>query len=124
MDAIKIAKGIFQYTTIEDCSRFLAVAVYSKRTAANTLDFIEQVIEQMPFPIQRFQTDNGREFTAYDVQDRLMEWGIKFRPTRPASPHLNGKVEQVQQTVLSEFYATIEVPIGELQERLEEWKFY
>jgi len=61
----------------------------------------------MPFPIQRFQTDNGREFTAYDVQDQLMNWGIKFRPTRPASPHLNGKVERVQQTVLSEFYATI-----------------
>src|SRR5690606_11019790 len=52
MDTIKIAKGIFQYTAIDDCSRFLVVALYKKRTAANTLDFIERVIEQMPFPIQ------------------------------------------------------------------------
>lgn len=124
MDTIKIDKGIFQYTAIDDCSRFLVVAVYSKRTAANTRDFIEQVIEQMPFPIQRFQTDNGREFTAYEVQDRLIDWGIKFRPIRPASPHLNGKVERVQQTILSEFYATIDLPVDDLQERLEEWQFY
>ena len=123
MDTIKIDKGIFQYTAINHCSRFLVVAVYRKRTAVNTLDFIEEVVEQMPFPIQRFQTDNGREFTAYGVQDRLMDWGIKFRPTRPASPHLNEKVERVQQTVMSEFYATIDLPGDDLQSRLEEWQF-
>jgi hypothetical protein len=33
------------------------------------------------------------EFFAEAVQRRLMEWGIKFRPTKPRSPHLNGKVE-------------------------------
>ena len=124
MDTIKIDKGIFQYTAIDDCSRFLVMAVYSKRTAANTLDFVERVVEQMSFPIQRFQTDIDREFTAYDVQDLLMNWGIKFRPIRPASPHLNGKVERVQQTVLSEFYATIDLPVADLQMRHEEWQFY
>lgn len=68
----------------------------------------------MPFPIQRFHTDNGHEFTAYDVQDLLTNWGIKFRPICPASLHLNGKVERVQKIVLSEFYATIELPVADL----------
>ena len=50
--------------------------------------FLDQVIEEMPFPIQRIQTDRGQEFFAYKVQDRLQDWHIKFRPIRPRSPAL------------------------------------
>ncbi len=32
---------------------------------------------------------------------------IKFRPIKPRSPHLNGKVERSQLTDKSEFYSTI-----------------
>jgi transposase InsO family protein len=78
----------------------------------------------MPFPIQRVQIDPGREFTAYQVQDLLWEWGIKYRPTRPRSPHLNGKVERVQQTVLHEFYPTVDLNDETLELQLEEWQFY
>jgi transposase InsO family protein len=37
-----------------------------------------------------------------------MELGIKFRPNKPGSPHLNGKVERSQKTDKAEFYATID----------------
>lgn len=57
----------------------------------------------MPFSIQRIQTDRGQELFAYKVQDRLRDWSIKFRPIKPRSPHLNGKVEKVQRTALEEF---------------------
>ena len=60
----------------------------------------------MPFPVQRVQTDRGQEFFAYEVQERLRERRIKFRPIRPRSPHLNGKVERAQRTALEEFWAT------------------
>jgi transposase InsO family protein len=60
-------------------------------------------MERMPFRIQRIQTDRGQEFFVYEVQERLMEYGIKFRPIKPASPHLNGKyVELIYQTPLHE----------------------
>lgn len=124
LDTCKIAKGLYQYTAIDDCTRFLVVVVYPRRTAANTLDFIERVVEQMPFPIQSFQTDNGREFTAYKVQNLLLEWEIKFRPIRPAAPHLNGKVERVQRTVLEEFYAVVDLTTSQMQDELEAWQFY
>ncbi|ETO16291.1 Type I restriction-modification system methyltransferase subunit [Reticulomyxa filosa] len=52
---------------------------------------INQVIKRMPFIIQRIQTDRGQEFFAYNVQEKLKEYKIKFRPIKPASPHLNGK---------------------------------
>jgi len=68
MDTCKIAPGIIQYTAVDDCSRYRVLAVFFRRTAANTLIFLEQVIEEMPFPIQRIQTDRGLEFFAEKVQ--------------------------------------------------------
>ncbi len=124
MDTIKIRPGLYQWTAIDDCTRFLVVALFSRRTAQNTLHFLEPLMDMMPFPIQRLQTDRGREFTAYKVQDQLWEWGIKFRPNRPGAPHLNGKVERVQQTILQEFYSTTDLNDPELEMRLEEWMFY
>jgi hypothetical protein len=48
-----------------------------------TLDFIDVMIEQFPFPIQRIQCDRGNEFFAVKVQEKLMEYSIKFRPVKP-----------------------------------------
>lgn len=116
--------GLYQYTAVDDCSRFMVVGLYPRRTAANTLDFLDRVMEEMPFPIQRIQTDRGKEFFAYKVQERLMDWAIKFRPVKPRSPHLNGKVERAQKTVVDEFYSLADLDDPELQDRLEEWQFH
>jgi transposase InsO family protein len=124
MDTIKIAPGLYQYTAIDDCSRYLVVALFPRRTAANTLLFLEQVLDELPFPIQRLQTDHGTEFTAYAVQDFLLENAIKFRPIPIKTPHLNGKVERAQQTVLTEFYATANLKVLNLEEELGVWQLY
>ena len=105
MDTCKIAPGLYQYTAIDDCSRWQVLGLYPRRTAASTLAFLDRVAAEMPFPVQRVQTDRGGEFFAYEVQDRLRERHIKFRPNRPRAPHLNGKVERVQRTALEEFWA-------------------
>ncbi|WP_375327193.1 DDE-type integrase/transposase/recombinase [Candidatus Tisiphia endosymbiont of Nemotelus uliginosus] len=90
MDVCKIANNLYQYTAIDDCTRYKVLALYKRRTAENTLDFLDQVMERMPFPIQRIHTDRRQEFFAYEVQERLKEYAIKFRPIKPASPHLSG----------------------------------
>ncbi len=41
MDTCKIAPGVYQYTAIDDCSCYRVLRCYSRRTAANTVDFIE-----------------------------------------------------------------------------------
>jgi len=109
MDTCKIAPNLYQYTAIDDRTRYRVLRLYARRTVTNTLDFIDCVIDEMPFPIQRFQTDRGREFFAIKVQEKFMEKGIKFRPNRPGSPHLNGKVERSQRTDKMEFYATVDL---------------
>lgn len=124
MDTCQIAPRLYQYTAIDDCTRYRVLRLYSRRTACNTLDFIDCVIEEMPFPIQRIQTDRGAEFFAADVQKKLKDFCIKFRPNKPGSPHLNGKVERSQQTDKLEFYATVDLADSQLHDLLAEWQHY
>ena len=88
------------------------------------LAFLDVAIEEFPFPIQWIQTDRGREFFAHEFQKKMMDYGIKFRPIKPASPHLNGKVERSQRTDLEEFYATVDLKSPDLPDRLREWQDY
>jgi len=122
MDTCKITPGLYQYTAIDDCTRIRVLALFNRRTAANSLQFLELAIEEFPFPIQRIQTDRGREFFAYVFQEKLMEYGIKFRPIKPASPHLNGKVERSQRTDVEEFYPTVDLKAPDLSDRLRDWQ--
>jgi hypothetical protein len=49
-------------------------------------------------------------------------YGIKFRPLKPASPHLNDTVERSQRTDLEEFYATDDPSAADLNARLASWQ--
>ncbi|MHC0448957.1 MAG: integrase core domain-containing protein [Candidatus Lariskella arthropodorum] len=49
---------------------------------------------------------------------------MKFRPIRPASPHLNGKVERSQRTDLDEFYSSINIKDADLSAKLQQWEEY
>jgi transposase InsO family protein len=124
MDVCKIGPGCYQYTAVDDCSRYIVVGLFSRRTGANTLSFLDKVVEEMPFAIQRIQTDRGREFFATMVQKRLFEWAIKFRPNKPRSPQLNGKVERAQRTALEEFWSWVELNAHDLEEQLQEWQHH
>ena len=56
-----------KYTAVDDCSSWHVMELYKCRGATNTLDFIDVMIEQFPFPVQRIQCDRGREFFAVKV---------------------------------------------------------
>jgi transposase InsO family protein len=124
VDTTKIAPGIYQYTAIDDCTRFRVLGIYSRRTAKNSVRFLEErMIDEFPFPIQRIQSDRGGEFFGLKFQKAMQNNSIKFRPIRPRSPHLNGKVERSQKTDKIEFYTTVDLADSELALRLEEWQF-
>lgn len=124
VDVCKIVPGLYQYTAVDDCTHIRVLGLFRRRTTANSLCFLEKLIEEMPFPVQTIQTDRGREFFAYNFQEKLMDYPIKFRPIQPASPHLNGKVERSQRTDLEEFYPTVDLADPNLHQKLELWQDY
>ncbi|MGK7865381.1 IS481 family transposase [Falsiroseomonas sp. E2-1-a4] len=121
VDSCKIRPGLWQFAAIDDCSRYLVAGLAPRRSAAVALRFLDQMFEEMPFAVQRVQTDRGTEFFAEAVQRRLMDWAVKFRPIPPRSPHLNGKVERVQRTVLEEFWATVDSRAPDIADQLSQW---
>jgi len=124
VDTFQVAPHVYQYTAIDDCSRFVVAELYPRRTAAHTLDFLELVLDSLVVPVQCVQTDRGSEFLAFKVQLRLRELCIKLRPNRPASPHLNGKVERVQQTMWRELYTSLDLSEADLADELGAWLMY
>ena len=127
MDVCKIKNGCYQYTSVGDCSRYCFLRVYSRRTAINTLDFIDCVNEEMPFPIQRIQTNRGKDFFAFSNNESIQEYCIKFRPIKQAYQCLNGKLERSQQTDLQDFYLTIDLDNSNLDDPdllLADWQHH
>jgi transposase InsO family protein len=127
LDVTKIGPKCYQFTAIDDCTRMRALKLYHNKKAESTVDFLGYVLDTFQFPIQRIQTDWGTEFFNDLFQYELADHFIKFRPIKPLSPHLNGKVERSQFSDKSEFYATIPTKERnlELAPRLLEWqRFY
>jgi len=121
MDTCKIRPGLHQYSVIDDCSRDLVLGLSRHASAADTLVVLEQVLDEMPFAIQRIQTDRGAEFSAESVQRRLMDLAITFRPIPPRSPHFKGKVERTQRIALDAFWPTVNAKRADVGDRLALW---
>lgn len=93
----------FQYTAIDDATRVRALRVYRQHTQANAIDFLNYVVDKFPFRIKYVHTDNGYEFQS-KFHWHAEDCGIIHRYIKPASPHLNGKVERSYLTDKHEFY--------------------
>jgi transposase InsO family protein len=55
MDTCKIAPGVYQCTAIDDCTRIRVLAIYPRRSAANSLRFLERQSKNFPFQFRRFR---------------------------------------------------------------------
>ena len=118
----------YQFTAIDDCTRLRVLRVYDRLNQQTAIQFVDYVLEKLPFRVERIQTDNGAEFQSafhYHVLDR----GIGHVYIRPATPRLNGKVERSHRIDAEEFYRMLDGVViddtGLFSERLREWEdFY
>ncbi len=114
----------FQYTAIDDATRIRALKVYEKHNQANAINFLDYVVEKFPFRIKYVQTDNGHEFQS-KFHWHAEDIGIIHRYIKPASPHLNGKVERSHLTDKTEFYQLLNYTGDQnLQKKLTEWEIF
>jgi transposase InsO family protein len=93
----------FQYTALDDCTRFRVLRLYRHLNHRTSLAFFQELREAMPFPIRKLQNDNGTEFPlafALTVQAA----GIRHRYITPRRPEQNGKVERSQRIDDEEFW--------------------
>ncbi len=105
-------------TTVQES----AVWLYLTEELLLTLCFFSnRLLKKCRSRLERIQTDRGLEFFAIKFQEKFKQYAIKFRPIKPRSLHLNGKVERSQRTDLEEFYPTLDLQDSELRQKLRDW---
>ena len=108
-------ESYYQYTFIDEYSRFRILKAYREHSTYSSADFIKYVVEKFPYTIECIQTDNGFEFTNRLSNSRkpaptlfektLALLGIRHKLIRPYTPRHNGKVERSHRKDNEEFYA-------------------
>jgi transposase InsO family protein len=112
----------FQYTAIDDCSRYRVLRLYPWLNTRSSLAFLAELLRVMPFPIRRLQTDNGSEFPlAFRLG--VQEAGIEHHYIRPRRPQQNGKVERSHRIDNEEFWGRQEfATVLEAEHGLAHWE--
>ena len=101
---VKIAgRWAFQYTALDDCTRFRVLRLYRRLHQHSSLAFLGELTRALPFRIRKLQCDNGREFPLEFVL-AVEAAGIRHRYIRPRRPQQNGKVERSHRIDQEEFW--------------------
>ena len=106
--------NLYQYTAIDEFSRFRYLQIYGEKSTYTSYKFLLEVIKRFPFKIYTIRTDNGTEFTkrliSNDPNDITMfELGLKKNGIhhdliKPYTPKHNGKVERSHRKDNERFY--------------------
>src|SRR5699024_3522528 len=109
-------KKFYQYTAIDEYSRFRYLEAFEEHSSYSSAVFLEHMLKAFKFKVECVQTDNGQEFTkrlgaSKDptptlFEKRLKEYGIKHKLIKPYTPRHNGKVERSHRKDNEYFYAT------------------
>jgi transposase InsO family protein len=95
---------VFQYTAIDDCTRYRVLRLYPRQNQQTSLHFLEELRRGLPFPIRKLQSDNGSEFPlAFKLAVEAA--GIRHRYIKPRRPEQNGKVERSHRVDEEEFWS-------------------
>jgi transposase len=52
----------YQFTAIDDCTRLRVLRIYPKLNQQMAIQFLDYLLERLPFRVEVIQTDNGVEF--------------------------------------------------------------
>lgn len=117
----------YQFTAIDDCTRLRVLRIYRRCDQKTAVQFLDYVLERLPFRIEIIQTDNGAEFQSA-FHRHVLDKGIAHTYIKPASPHLNGKVERSHRIDADEFYRMLDGIViddtGVFNDKLREWEDY
>jgi transposase len=97
----------YQFTAIDDCTRLRVLRIYPQLNQKTAIQFLDYVLERLPFRVEVIQTDNGVEFGA-SFHWHVLDKGIGHSYIKPRTPRLNGKVERSHRIDAEEFYRLLE----------------
>ncbi|MFC9161931.1 integrase core domain-containing protein [Streptomyces fungicidicus] len=117
----------YQFTAIDDCTRLRVLRIYPQLNQKTAIQFLDYVLQRLPFQVEVFQTDNGAEFQSA-FHWHVLDKGIAHTYIKPRTPRLNDKVERSHRIDAEEFYRLLDgVVIDDAEvfnDKPREWEDY
>ena len=93
-------KGVYHINAVDEITQWQVVACVPQISEAWLLPALDAVLEQFPFQIRGFHSDNGSEFINHRVEAMLQKLLIEQTKSRPRRSNDNGLVESKNGAVI------------------------
>jgi transposase len=93
-------KGVYHINAVDEVTQWQIVAAVSQISEAWLIPVLERMLEQFPFAILGFHSDNGSEFINHTVAALLDKLLIEQTKSRPRHSNDNGLVETKNGAVI------------------------
>ena len=103
-------KGLYHINAVDCVTQWEVVATVQVISEAHLLPVIEQMLEQFPFEILGFHSDNGSEYVNYQVARMLEKLRIEFTRSRPRRSNDNGLAETKNGAVVRKLFGYAHIP--------------
>ena len=103
-------KGVYHINTVDEVTQWEVVVSVARITDNHLAANLERIMNQFPFYIQGFHSDNGSEFINKMVAGILNKLLIRFTKSRPRNPNDNGLVESKNGAVIRKNLGYVHIP--------------
>jgi transposase InsO family protein len=93
-------KGVYHINAVDEVTQWEIVASVERIAESYLAPVLESLLNQFPFVIRGFHSDNGSEFVNQIVTGLLNKLLIRFTKSRPRHPDDNGLVETKNGSVI------------------------
>jgi transposase InsO family protein len=93
-------KGVYHINAVDEVTQWQVVGATPQISEAWLIPVLERILEQFPFEILGFHSDNGSEFINHTVSELLNKLLIEQTKSRPRRSNDNGLVETKNGAVI------------------------
>jgi transposase InsO family protein len=105
-------KGVYHINAVDEVTQWEIVASVARITEYDLEPLLESMLNQFPFRIKGFHSDNGGEFVNRTVAELMNKLLIRFTRSRPRRPDDNGLVESKNGSVIRKNLGYAHIPQG------------
>jgi transposase InsO family protein len=103
-------KGVYHINAVDEVTQWEVVVSMEKITENHLAAVLEGLLNQFPFYIKGFHSDNGGEFVNQTVAGILNKLLIRFTKSRPRHSNDNGLVESKNGSVIRKNLGYVHIP--------------
>jgi transposase InsO family protein len=105
-------KGVYHINAVDEVTQWEIVASVARITEYDLEPLLDSMLNQFPFRIKGFHSDNGGEFVNRTVAELMNKLLIRFTRSRPRRPDDNGLVESKNGSVIRKNLGYAHIPQG------------